>query len=221
MSDPINANPTIIDVNNLPTRLNTLDESSIEFRNTKLISEITSLSLPNLPDADDMSSLEESLSSSSLSFSPSPNEEMDETTKEEPSSSADDEEDPIDEQEIFDLISTISDPEHPLTLAQLAVVNLQDISITQAPRDQISTITIKITPTITHCSLATLIGLGIRVRLERSLPARFRIKIVIKEGTHQLELQVNKQLNDKERVAAACENDQLLGVILQMLSSCK
>ena len=168
-----------------------------------------------------MSSLEESLSSSSLSFSPSPDEEMDETTKEEPSSSADDEEDPIDEQEIFDLISTISDPEHPLTLAQLAVVNLQDISITQAPRDQISTITIKITPTITHCSLATLIGLGIRVRLERSLPARFRIKIVIKEGTHQLELQVNKQLNDKERVAAACENDQLLGVILQMLSSCK
>jgi len=221
MSDPINANPTIIDVNNLPTRLNTLDESSVEFRNTKLISEITSLSLPNLPDADDMSSLEESLSSSSLSFSPSPDEEMDETTKEEPSSSADDEEDPIDEQEIFDLISTISDPEHPLTLAQLAVVNLQDISITQAPRDQISTITIKITPTITHCSLATLIGLGIRVRLERSLPARFRIKIVIKEGTHQLELQVNKQLNDKERVAAACENDQLLGVILQMLSSCK
>lgn len=221
MSDPINANPTIIDVNNLPTRLNTLDESSIEFRNTKLISEITSLSLPNLPDADDMSSLEESLSSSSLSFSPSLDEEMDETTKEEPSSSADDEEDPIDEQEIFDLISTISDPEHPLTLAQLAVVNLQDISITQAPRDQISTITIKITPTITHCSLATLIGLGIRVRLERSLPARFRIKIVIKEGTHQLELQVNKQLNDKERVAAACENDQLLGVILQMLSSCK
>ncbi|CAD1812819.1 Mitotic spindle-associated MMXD complex subunit MIP18 domain protein [Candida parapsilosis] len=221
MSDPINANPTIIDVNNLPTRLNTSDESSVEFRNTKLISEITSLSLPNLPDADDMSSLEESLSSSSLSFSPSPDEEMDETTKEEPSSSADDEEDPIDEQEIFDLISTISDPEHPLTLAQLAVVNLQDISITQAPRDQISTITIKITPTITHCSLATLIGLGIRVRLERSLPARFRIKIVIKEGTHQSESQVNKQLNDKERVAAACENDQLLGVISQMLSSCK
>ena len=61
MSDPINANPTIIDVNNLPTRLNTLDESSVEFRNTKLISEITSLSLPNLPDAYDMSSLEESL----------------------------------------------------------------------------------------------------------------------------------------------------------------
>ncbi|CCG24996.1 hypothetical protein CORT_0G03190 [Candida orthopsilosis Co 90-125] len=227
MSDPINANPTIIDVNNLPTRLNTLDDFSNESKNAKLISEITSLSLLNLPDVgDDVSSLEESLSSSSLSTNPSSDEEMEDTKEEAPANpNADKDEneaDPIDEQEIFDLISTISDPEHPLTLAQLAVVNLQDISISHAPtRSQISTITIKITPTITHCSLATLIGLGIRVRLERSLPARFRIKIVIKEGTHQSESQVNKQLNDKERVAAACENDQLLSVISQMLSSCK
>ena len=218
MSDPINANPTIIDVNNLPTRLNNLDDASNESKNAKLISEITSLSLLSNIDTDDLSSLEESLSSSSLGSNAS-DEDMADASQ--TSADADEEEDPIDEQEIFDLISTISDPEHPLTLAQLAVVNLQDISISHAPRNQISTITIKITPTITHCSLATLIGLGIRVRLERSLPARFRIKIVIKEGTHQLELQVNKQLNDKERVAAACENDQLLGVILQMLSSCK
>ncbi|KAI5970182.1 hypothetical protein CANMA_000793 [Candida margitis] len=218
MSDPINANPTIIDVNNLPTRLNpNLDESSFsnDFKNAKLISEITSLSLLNLPDdTADASSLEEPLSSSD-------EEMMDNEAIIEPGATTINDEDPIDEQEIFDLISTISDPEHPLTLAQLAVVNLQDISIAQAPKNQISTITIKITPTITHCSLATLIGLGIRVRLERSLPARFRIKIVIKEGTHQSESQVNKQLNDKERVAAACENDQLLGVISQMLSSCK
>ena len=221
MSDPINANPTIIDVNNLPTRLNNLDDASNESKNAKLISEITSLSLLSNIDTDDLSSLEESLSSSSLSPSASDEDMVDAAHAIANVDADEDEEDPIDEQEIFDLISTISDPEHPLTLAQLAVVNLQDISISHAPRNQISTITIKITPTITHCSLATLIGLGIRVRLERSLPARFRIKIVIKEGTHQLELQVNKQLNDKERVAAACENDQLLGVILQMLSSCK
>ena len=74
---------------------------------------------------------------------------------------------------------------------------------------------------ITHCSLATLIGLGIRVRLERSLPPRFRITILLKKGTHDSENQVNKQLNDKERVAAACENDQLLGVVSKMLVTCK
>ncbi|KAH7581278.1 MIP18 family protein [Nakaseomyces glabratus] len=130
--------------------------------------------------------------------------------------------DPVDEQEIYDLIAYIQDPEHPLTLAQLSIVNLQDIKVVDSgnPAD-IAEVLIKITPTITHCSLATLIGLGIRVRLERSLPPRFRITIMVKEGTHNSENQVNKQLNDKERVAAACENEQLLSVVSKMLLTCK
>lgn len=129
--------------------------------------------------------------------------------------------DPIDSQEIYDLISTINDPEHPLTLGQLAVVNLPHIYVTDTgnPEDM-AEVFVEITPTITHCSLATLIGLGIRVRLERALPPRFRIVIKVRSGTHQSEKQVNKQLNDKERVAAACENEQLLGVISNMLSNC-
>jgi len=129
--------------------------------------------------------------------------------------------DPIDPQEIFDLIATISDPEHPLTLGQLAVVNLPDITVTDGPDSRSSLVLVQITPTITHCSLATLIGLGIRVRLERCLPPRFRIDIKVKEGSHQSEDQVNKQLNDKERVAAAVENQSLLGVISEMLKTCK
>lgn len=131
-------------------------------------------------------------------------------------------EDAIDSQEIYDLIAHISDPEHPLTLGQLAVVNLADIEVHDTPdKSKMAEVIVRITPTITHCSLATLIGLGIRVRLERSLSPRFRITILLKKGTHQSENQVNKQLNDKERVAAACENEQLLGVVSKMLSTCK
>ncbi|KAH3668776.1 hypothetical protein OGAPHI_002531 [Ogataea philodendri] len=137
-------------------------------------------------------------------------------------SEAEDEEEGFDSQEIYDLISTISDPEHPLTLGQLAVVNLADIKvIDHQDKSQIAEVIVKITPTITHCSLATLIGLGIRVRLERCLPPRFRILVLLKEGSHQSENQVNKQLNDKERVSAACENEQLLKVISHMLATCK
>lgn len=127
---------------------------------------------------------------------------------------------PIDPQEIYDLISCINDPEHPLTLGQLAVVGLDRIEIIQENGQEIKEVLVHITPTITHCSLATLIGLGIRVRLERCLPPNYRIKLLITPGTHQSERQVNKQLNDKERVAAACENDQLLKVIEQMLANC-
>lgn len=207
MSDPINANPTVIDVANLPTRL----DSSLKKHDPgqELLDRITLLSL-RVPHDYEAASDDEA---------PGLASDLGESTEEE---LEEEEEDVIDAQEIFDLIATISDPEHPLTLAQLAVVNLPDIVVTHGKtKNELSEVLIHITPTITHCSLATLIGLGIRVRLERCLPPRFRIRIMIKEGTHQSENQVNKQLNDKERVAAACENDQLLSVISQMLSTCK
>jgi len=133
---------------------------------------------------------------------------------------------PIDEQEIFDLISTISDPEHPLSLGSLAVVSLPDIHITPTPSSitfnstTLHRVLVEITPTITHCSLATVIGLGVRVRLEQSLPPNFRVDVRIKEGTHSQDEQVNKQLGDKERVAAALENATLMGVLRNMLSTC-
>jgi hypothetical protein len=66
--------------------------------------------------------------------------------------------------------------------------------------------------------MATLIGLCIRVKLTRSLPRRFKVSVRIAEGAHSSEAAVNKQLNDKERVAAAMENTQLLEVVNKCLS---
>jgi metal-sulfur cluster biosynthetic enzyme len=124
----------------------------------------------------------------------------------------------------IDLISTISDPEHPLSLGSLAVVNLPDIHISPSPAlpntNTLTRVLVEITPTITHCSLATAIGLGVRVRLEQSLPPNFRVDVRVKPGTHSQDDQVNKQLADRERVAAALENKTLMGVIKKMLETC-
>jgi len=122
-----------------------------------------------------------------------------------------------------DLISSISDPEHPLSLGSLSVVQLHDIHITRptTSTSPISTVLVEITPTITHCSLATVIGLGVRVRLEQALPPRFRVDVRVKEGTHSTGEAVSKQLGDKERVAAALENETLMGVLRKMLSTCQ
>lgn len=140
-------------------------------------------------------------------------------------SDAESEAEPIDEQEIYDLISTMSDPEHPITLGSLAVVSLPDISIKPTIPNRIDsmlqTVTVLVTPTITHCSLATVIGLGVRVRLEESLPPRFRVDVKIKEGTHTTGEEVNKQLADKERVAAALWNPTLQSFIKKMLETCE
>lgn len=122
--------------------------------------------------------------------------------------------DKIDAREVFDHIRDINDPEHPLTLEDLRVVNEKDITV----NDHANTVTVAFTPTIPHCSMATLIGLAIRVQLLRVLPPRFKVDIKIAEGTHQSEEAVNKQLADKERVAAALENHNLISVVNQCLT---
>ncbi|ERT01802.1 cytoplasmic protein required for cell viability [Sporothrix schenckii 1099-18] len=134
-------------------------------------------------------------------------------------------EEPIDEQEIYD-------PEHPHTLGQLSVVNLPDIRITPSPTsaeakaaandpNALTQVLVYVTPTINHCSLVTVIGLAIRVRLEQTLPPNYRVDIQVKEGAHAQDDQVTKQLSDKERVAAALENDTLRGVLDKMLETCQ
>ena len=186
--------------------------------------------------------------------------------------------DPIDAYEIFSHIKDVNDPEHPYSLEQLAVVSPENIVVD----DEKSRVTVYFTPTVEHCSMATLIGLSIRVQLLRVLPKRFkvdvrhefidgvvvrarfirlekspfhtngttplfssftqsfahhhprssataltrgflspsfsRIQIKVSEGSHASETQVNKQLRDKERVAAALENGNLLEKVELTLS---
>merc|ERR1711991_1016749 len=122
--------------------------------------------------------------------------------------------DPIDALEVYEMIRNINDPEHPLTLEQLKVVEPDLITV----NDEESTCDLLFTPTIPHCSMATLIGLCIRVKLLRSLPGRFKLSININPGTHASEKAVNKQLNDKERVQAALENERLISVVQQCLT---
>ncbi|KAM8851718.1 cytosolic iron-sulfur assembly component 2B isoform X2 [Synchiropus splendidus] len=111
--------------------------------------------------------------------------------------------DPIDDREIFDMIRSINDPEHPLSLEELNVVEQVRVKV----KDAESTVEVEFTPTIPHCSMATLIGLSIK------------IDVHITPGTHASEEAVNKQLADKERVAAALENSSLLEVVNQCLTS--
>ncbi|CAG0883382.1 unnamed protein product [Cyprideis torosa] len=117
--------------------------------------------------------------------------------------------DPFDAREVFDMIRDIGDPEHPLTLEELNVVSEEDIHVDDAA----GTIVVRFTPTIPHCSMATLIGLSIRVKLLRCLPSRFKVSVEVNPGSHASDTAINKQLNDKERVCAALENTSLIGMV--------
>ncbi|AET41476.1 iron-sulfur cluster assembly protein CIA2 Ecym_8191 [Eremothecium cymbalariae DBVPG len=228
MTEFINENPNVLDETQLPQRLEDPEDwldSSINKTTLEKKKQLLKISSNDPQLISDIEILDKLLARTKVSEERLPDLAYDEETQDPGSEeycSFKEDEDLIDPQEIYDLISHISDPEHPLTLGQLAVVNLPDIEVHNSDTaGEIAEVVVRITPTITHCSLATLIGLGIRVRLERSLTPRFRITILLKEGSHQSENQVNKQLNDKERVAAACENEQLIEVVSKMLSTCK
>lgn len=106
------------------------------------------------------------------------------------------------------------DPEHPYSLEQLNVVSDKAIQVD----DSLGKVRVEFTPTVEHCSMATLIGLCIRVKLTKSLPERFKLDVTLAPGSHATEAAVNRQLNDKERVSAALENPSLLSMVSKCLN---
>lgn len=116
----------------------------------------------------------------------------------------------------------------------IALFIIENFQVKDKTSGNVSVVRVEFNPTVPHCSLATLIGLCIRIKLERSIPYYFKLDIYIKEGAHTTEHEsrccclsllllkcvniflVNKQINDKERIAAAMENPNLK----QMVETC-
>ncbi|XP_049933991.1 protein AE7-like isoform X2 [Nymphaea colorata] len=89
----------------------------------------------------------------------------------------------IDPLEVFDHIRDIKDPEYPYTLEQLNVVSEEAVEVSEERR----LVRVKFTPTVDHCSMATVIGLCLRVKLMRSLPSWYKVDITVAPGTHATE----------------------------------
>lgn len=64
---------------------------------------------------------------------------------------------------------------YPLVYIILHYLSIHQILVCEQVSDQESTVSVEFTPTIPHCSMATLIGLSIKVKLLRSLPDRFKV----------------------------------------------
>jgi metal-sulfur cluster biosynthetic enzyme len=118
---------------------------------------------------------------------------------------------------VAELIRHINDPEHPLTLEQLNVAQEACIAVDDAG----GAVRVGFTPTIPHCSMATLIGLCIRVRLLRTLPERFKVDVLINPGTHQSELAGacvcrHSQTRDRKKETERCVQVQCVRVYVCM-----
>ncbi|KAB1214579.1 hypothetical protein CJ030_MR1G014039 [Morella rubra] len=84
--------------------------------------------------------------------------------------------DAVDPLEIYDIlfsVSDIRDPEHPYSLEQLSVLSEESITVD----DKLGRILITFTPTIQHCSMATVIGLCLRVKLKHYFPPHYKVSV--------------------------------------------
>mmetsp|Transcript_2142 Transcript_2142/g.3013 ORF Transcript_2142/g.3013 Transcript_2142/m.3013 type:complete len:131 (+) Transcript_2142:203-595(+) len=122
--------------------------------------------------------------------------------------------DDVDALDVFEVVRDIIDPEFPQTLEDLKVVKEEYIEVELKLR----VIRLQFRPTVPHCSMAAQIGLSIRRKLEREMPS-FKVDISLVPGTHNTEDELNKRLNDKERVVAALENPLLLAAIDERIIS--
>ncbi|KAK2372892.1 protein AE7 [Trifolium repens] len=111
----------------------------------------------------------------------------------------------IDPLDIYDILFFLS----------LNVLSEESISVDE----KLGRIQITFTPTVRHCSMVTVIGLCLRLKLKHHFPPHFKVDIKVSEGSHANEESVNKQLNDKERIAAALENPNLRQLVDECLYS--
>lgn len=129
--------------------------------------------------------------------------------------------------EVFDVVRDIRDPEHPHSLEELSVLDRGSIAVSAPPDDTpgYGRVVISFSPTVPHCSLASIIGLSIQAKLRESalLEPRgehyYKLSVVCAEGAHASAGEVTKQLADKERVSAAFENPRILGLLRECINN--
>mmetsp|Transcript_3746 Transcript_3746/g.16375 ORF Transcript_3746/g.16375 Transcript_3746/m.16375 type:complete len:95 (+) Transcript_3746:208-492(+) len=67
---------------------------------------------------------------------------------------------------IYELLRDIRDPEHPNTLEELSVIEKENIRISEPEEFMKPVVKVQFVPTVPHCSMASLIGLSIRSKIQ-------------------------------------------------------
>ncbi|KAH9601783.1 hypothetical protein LSM04_007624 [Trypanosoma melophagium] len=147
------------------------------------------------------------------------------------------------EEDVYYEISTIRDPERTsFTLADLDVVAPERCSVKYSKHEDSSIhivgnvssgsnirvpkptglVMVVLKPTVPHCSLMGIISLSVYAKLKEALPPSvcdWKIDITLLEGSHIQQHEVEKQIADKERVAAALENEVLVKEIDKLINA--
>ena len=81
------------------------------------------------------------------------------------------------------------------------------------------TITVAFVPSDMFQRNAHLIGLAIRAKMQLFMPRNeYKLDVKLLNGSHINQFAIERQINDKERVTAAFEKDQIWQTILKLIT---
>lgn len=97
----------------------------------------------------------------------------------------------MDKDKIMNILGKVYDPEYPLSVTELKIVEENDIEISD------NDVTVQFKPTTPYCPMGGIIGVLIKYALEKEL--KVPIKVKIKKGAHVQEEMFNEMLNQNDR----------------------
>ncbi|MHA1713456.1 MAG: iron-sulfur cluster assembly protein [Candidatus Ranarchaeia archaeon] len=111
---------------------------------------------------------------------------------------------------ILKRLETVYDPEHPISVLELRIVQASDIKI------EGNRIHVDFTPTTPFCPMGAVIGVVIKKVIKELYPDA-EITVNVKPGTHVREEAVNQMINDSEQYDQTLERLETTGLLEQCI----
>ena len=111
----------------------------------------------------------------------------------------------MEKSEVIDVLKKVYDPEYPMSVIDLKIVNEEDISF---DGDKIK---ILFTPTSPFCPMGGIIGAMIKYALEKSTGKA--VEVSLKPGTHAQEKMLNEVFGNKKQYEDAIERLRKAGIL--------
>ncbi|MBS7622990.1 DUF59 domain-containing protein [Candidatus Bathyarchaeota archaeon] len=106
---------------------------------------------------------------------------------------------------VIDVLRKVHDPEYPMSVVDLKIVNEEDISFDGEK------IKIHFTPTSPFCPMGGMIGAMIKYALEKRTGKT--VEVSLKPGTHAQEKMLNEIFSDKKQYDDAIERLRRAGIL--------
>jgi len=117
----------------------------------------------------------------------------------------------MEKSEILEVLKKVCDPEYPLSVLELKIVEEKDVSF------EGDKIRIEFTPTTPYCPMGGIIGVLIKYALENKFNREFDVKV--KAGAHVQEPMLNELLSNKGKYDEMIQRLKTTGILERCITA--